>query len=681
MDLLTPLADVRGIGPARARALEKAGLRTVLDLVLWLPYRYEDRREVRPVAAVVAGEAVTLRGMLSGMRRLRTRRRGFSLVRGVLRDGSGEIPVVWFNQPYLAQQVVAEEGYVLHGPVRASREGEGVELVNPSCERASQTVHGARIAPVYPAVSGVRGLGPATLRRVMDTVLGGLDLPRQVADTLPPDLLEHYGLPRLGEALLALHRPDVAGLTDVEALNRRRSPAHLRVIYGELVETQLALALQRSREIAQIKPLRPQVDGRLLAELRELVPFPLTRAQERVLGEITADLAGPRPMLRLLQGDVGSGKTAVAALALGVVLANGFQGAFMAPTELLAEQHFASLERILGSRWRLGLFTGTRRMQDVGEVDLAVGTHALIQERIVFERLGLAVVDEQHRFGVEQRAELRRKGEGTDLLVMTATPIPQTLALTAWGDLEISTLDELPPGRTPVETRVLPERQRRSVYARVREELEAGGRAYVVAPLIEESGRVAAASLSEVEGHVRELLPGWPYALLHGRLPAPERERVMRSFAAGEVRVLVATTVIEVGVDVPEATCMVLESAERFGLAQLHQLRGRVGRGARPSLCFALYGKRTAEAKRRLEVFAETQDGFAIAEADLEIRGPGDVLGPRQAGMPQFRFARLPEDLEWLVRARDDARGLLGRLEETGLEALREQTARWLGEG
>jgi ATP-dependent DNA helicase RecG len=681
MDLLTPLADVRGIGPARARALEKAGLRTVLDLVLWLPHRYEDRREVRPVASAMAGEAVTLRGTLSGMRRLRTRRRGFSLVRGVLRDGSGEIPVVWFNQPYLAQQVVAGEEYVLHGPVRASREGTEIELVNPSCERASNTVHGARIAPVYPAVSGVRGLGPATLRRVMDTVLGGLDLPHQVADTLPPDLLERYGLPRLGEALLALHRPDAAGGTDVEALNRRRSPAHLRVIYGELVETQLALGLLRSREIGQIKPLQAKVDERLLAELRELVPFPLTRAQERVLGEIAADLAGPRPMLRLLQGDVGSGKTAVAALALGVALANGFQGAFMAPTELLAEQHFANLERILGARWRVGLFTGTRRMQEVGAVDLAVGTHALIQERIVFERLGLAVVDEQHRFGVEQRAELRRKGEGTDLLVMTATPIPQTLALTAWGDLEISTLDELPPGRRPVETRVLPERQRRSVYARVREELEAGGRAYVVAPLIEESGRVAAASLAEVEEHVRELLPGWPYALLHGRLPAPERERVMRSFAAGEVRVLVATTVIEVGVDVPEATCMVLESAERFGLAQLHQLRGRVGRGARPSLCFALYGKRTAEAKRRLEVFAETQDGFAIAEADLEIRGPGDVLGPRQAGMPQFRFARLPEDFEWLVRARDDARGLLGRLEEPGLEMLREQAARWVREG
>ena len=666
------------------RALEKAGLRTVLDLVLWLPHRYEDRREVRAVAEAAVGEAGTFRGTLSGMRRLRTRRRGFSLVRGVLRDASGEIPVIWFNLPYLAQQVVPGEEYVLHGPVRESREGKGIELVNPSCERIGRIGPIGRIRPIYPAVSGARGLGPATLGRVIETVLAGLDLPRQVADTWPADLLERYGLPRLGEALLALHRPDIAGLSDVEALNRRRSPAHLRVIYGELLETQLALALLRSREIAAPKPLRPRVDEGLLAELRDLVPFPLTRAQERVLREIAADLAGPRPMLRLLQGDVGSGKTAVAALALGLVLANGFQGAFMAPTEILAEQHFASLERLLGKRWRLGLFTGTTgRSAEIAKVDLAVGTHALIQEKVAFRKLGLAVVDEQHRFGVEQRAELRRKGEGTegtDLLVMTATPIPRTLALTAWGDLEISTLDELPPGRTPVATQVLPARRRRKVYARVREELEAGGRAYVVAPLIEGSDRIAASSLAEVEEHVREHLPGWPYAVLHGRLPAPERERAMRAFGSGEVRVLVATTVIEVGVDVPEATCMVLESAERFGLAQLHQLRGRVGRGERPSLCFALHGKLTEEAKRRLEVFGQTNDGFVLAEADLEIRGPGDVLGTRQAGLPRFRFARLPEDREWLERARDDARELLGRLEEPGLEMLREQAARWVGE-
>jgi ATP-dependent DNA helicase RecG len=679
MDLHSPVHNVRSIGPARAKALEKAGLRTVLDLVLWLPHRYEDRRQVAPVASAVAGGSFTLRGTLSGLRRIRTRRRGFSMVRGVLHDASGDIPVVWFNQPYLANQIAGEEEYLLHGEVRESREGAGIELLNPSCERADRSLHAARIAPVYPAVAGARGLGPATLRGVIETVLAGLDLPAQVADTLPLDLRARHGLPPLGEALLALHRPDAG--SDLEALNRRRSPAHLRLIFGELVETQLALALLRVRETAAAKPLRPRVDDALLSRLRGLVPFPLTGAQERVLREIATDLAAPRPMLRLLQGDVGSGKTAVAALALAIVLESGFQGAFMAPTELLAEQHFATLKSLLGSRWRVGLFTANSRASEKMETfDLAVGTHALIQERMAFDLLGLAVVDEQHRFGVDQRAELRRKGEATDLLVMTATPIPRTLALTVWGDLEISTIDELPPGRTPVVTEALPVRQRAKVYSRVRAELEAGGQAYVVAPLIDESDRVEAASLSEVEELVRLHLPDWPAAALHGRMPAPERERVMRAFAAGEIRVLVATTVIEVGVDVPEATCMVIESAERFGLAQLHQLRGRVGRGARPSLCFALYGKRTEEAKRRLEVFAGTNDGFAIAEADLEIRGPGDVLGTRQAGLPQLRFARLPEDLEWLVRARDDARELMGRLGEPGLEMLRVQTEGWMGE-
>jgi ATP-dependent DNA helicase RecG len=377
-----------------------------------------------------------------------------------------------------------------------------------------------------------------------------------------------------------------------------------------------------------------------------------------------------------------------------VALESGFQGAFMAPTELLAEQHFRSLERLLGKRYRVGLFVGAKRGQSdprlrerlaAGEIQLAVGTHALIQEGVVFRRLGLAVVDEQHRFGVRQRALLRGKGdqeEQPDLLVMTATPIPRTLALTAWGDLEVSTLDELPPGRTPVATAVVPAGKRRAVYKKVREELAAGGRVYVVVPLIDESARTAAASLAEAEERVRAELAGWPCAVLHGRLPAAERDRVMQAFAAGEVKALLATTVIEVGVDVPEASCMVIESAERFGLAQLHQLRGRVGRGMRPSCCFAVHGRLSEDAKRRLEVFARTDDGFEIAEEDLKIRGPGDVLGTRQSGLPSLRQARLPDDWELLEQARDDARELLGRLGEEALEGLRKtaegETAGWV---
>ncbi|HZI63702.1 MAG TPA: ATP-dependent DNA helicase RecG, partial [Thermoanaerobaculia bacterium] len=411
------------------------------------------------------------------------------------------------------------------------------------------------------------------------------------------------------------------------------------------------------------------IDDRVRAVARAVLPFKLTEAQKRVLREIADDLRGPYPMLRLLQGDVGSGKTIVAALALVLAIESGLQGAFMAPTELLAEQHFGNLQRLLGSRYRVALFTGSvgpsaldRRALARGDVQLAVGTHALIQEGVEFRRLGLAVIDEQHRFGVLQRQTLQRKGERPDVLVMTATPIPRSLALTAYGDLEMSLLDEMPPGRTPVATEVLPSSARRAVYERLRAELEAGAQAYVVFPLIDESDQVNAASLAAAGEKVRAFLGRFPSAVLHGRLAAPEREAIMRSFVRGEIRVLVATTVIEVGVDVPAATWMVIESAERFGLAQLHQLRGRVGRGPRPSRCVALHGRPSEEAEKRLEVFAASTDGFRIAEADLQIRGPGDLLGTRQAGIPTFRAADLVADREWLERARLDAQELLPRL-------------------
>jgi ATP-dependent DNA helicase RecG len=674
----TPLRQVRGVGPARSRALAAAGLETVLDLLRHLPFRWEDRREIVPVAAAVAGRAATFRGRISEIRRIRTRRRSFNLVRALLTDASGAIPVVWFNQPYLFQQLREGDEYLLHGAVRerATEKPAGRELVSPTCESMDRALHGARIAPVYPSLGP--GLGPAVLRRLIETVLQDF-VPDSVPEPLPDELLERHGLPRLGDALLALHRP--AG--GVELLNERRSPAHARLIYEELLRMQVSLALLRARETAAPRTLVYRVDDRLRSVVRGLLPFRLTAAQRRVLGEIVADLQGPHPMLRLLQGDVGSGKTLVAALALVVAMESGFQGAFMAPTELLAEQHFATLERLLGDRYRLGLLVGgkgrgsdparLRQRLAAGEIQLAVGTHALIQEGVEFRRLGLAVVDEQHRFGVRQRALLRRKGEPAeqpDLLVMTATPIPRTLALTAWGDLAVSTLDELPPGRSPVVTELFPARRRGALYQRVREELAAGGRVFVVVPLIDEVEGSAVASLAEAEERVRAELPAWPCVVLHGRLPAAERAQVMRAFAAGDVRVLLATTVVEVGVDVPEAACMVIESAERFGLAQLHQLRGRVGRGARPSCCFALHGRLTAEARRRLAVFARTNDGFEIAEEDLKIRGPGDVLGTRQAGLPALRCARLPDDWEWLERARDDARGLLGRLPSSELSEL-----------
>jgi ATP-dependent DNA helicase RecG len=660
---------LRGVGPARARVLAEAGYLTARDLLFHLPQRYEDRREARPVAAAVAGASFTFRGRLTGLRRIFTRRRGFTLVRGFLEDGTGRLPVVWLNRPYLTNQVTEGEEYVLHGAVRQTK--AGLELLNPSCDRADAGAGEARIVPVYPAAGGV---GSAAMAKILAAVLAQADLPA-IPETLPEELLRRYGLPPLGESLQAVHHPREDA--HFEALNERSTLEQQRLIYGELLELQIRLALLREREKGEPRRRRYRIDAKLRRTLRKIPPFPLTGAQERVVEEILADLEAGHPMRRLLQGDVGSGKTIVAALALAAVVESGFQGAFMAPTELLAEQHYANLERLLGSRYRLVLLTGSaaeagrlRSGLASGEAQLAVGTHALIQETVEFRRLGLAVIDEQHRFGVAQRALLREKGDRPDLLVMTATPIPRSLALTAYGDLPVSTLDEMPPGRSPVRTEVVPVRRRQEIYARLREAVEAGARAYVVAPLIEESGRLAAASLEEVEKQVRESLPGSSIAVLHGRMPAPERERTMHAFAAGEVRVLVATTVIEVGVDVPEATWMVIESAERFGLAQLHQLRGRVGRGADPATCVAIHGRLSEAARRRLEVFASTLDGFVIAEEDLALRGPGDLMGTRQAGLPTLRAARLPEDWDWLLRAREDARELLERLDEAALAAL-----------
>ena len=616
------------------------------------------------------------------MRRVHTRRRGFSIVRGELSDGTGKIPVVWFNRPYLAGPALEEGEWLLYGAVREGT--QGIELLNPTCERASEdgaAVHSARIVPVYPAAGGI---GPAALRRLMGTAVEELDPSGKIAERLPAEMLGRHGLPPLGEALRALHAPSAA--EDVDLLNRRRSPGHLRLIYGELLELQLGLGVLRDRARAEPRTLSYRVDDRVRAAAREALPFRLTAAQKRALREIVDDLRGEHPMLRLLQGDVGSGKTIVAALALVVALENGYQGAFMAPTELLAEQHFANLSRLLGSRYRLGLLTGSnpeagklRGRLAAGEIQLAVGTHALIQEGTEFRRLGLAVIDEQHRFGVAQRGLLRAKGDRPDLLVMTATPIPRSLALVAWGDLEVSTIDELPPGRTPIATEIHPAKERREVYRRLRQVLEAGERAYVVFPLIE--GGEKAASIEGLGEKLRRHLKGIPCAVLHGRMPPAERDAVMRAFAAGKVRALIATTVIEVGVDVPEATWMVIESAERFGLAQLHQLRGRVGRGARPSVCIAVHGELTETGERRLEVFRSTTDGFRIAEEDLAIRGPGDLLGLRQAGLPSFRNVRLPEDLEWVAKARDDARELLARLSEEERARLRRQVEpRWVGE-
>jgi len=668
LEIDSPLTELRGIGPVRAGKLATTGLRTVRDLLHHLPFRYEDRRQLTSVGEAHEEGTFSLAARVGELKRIHLRRRGLSVVNGWLEDETGRLPAVWFNRPYLIQQVKDGEQYLLHGRVR--RRGSRLEMVNPSCEPLSEAMLGGRIVAIY---NSVGGLGPALVRRLVRNVLDELPL-KSLDDEIPSSFRRRHDLPSLGEALLQVHRPDDSA--DVGLLNERRSPGHRRLIYGEFLELQVELGMLRSFQTRDEKRHRYEVGKGLRSKMQEALPFRLTGAQARALEEILADMESPFPMLRLLQGDVGSGKTIVAALALIVAMENGLQGAFMAPTELLAEQHFRSLRNLLEPRFRLALVTGSgnrttevRRGLADGRTQLAVGTHALIQEGVAFDRLALAVVDEQHRFGVAQRQVLLEKGQRPDMLVMTATPIPRSLALTAYGDLSLSVIDELPPGRRAVNTRVVRQDRRDDVHQWLAEHLEKGGQAYVVFPSIDDSSQISCASISTQGEAVRRLLARWPSEVLHGRVETEERERIMESFGAGETRLLVATSIIEVGVDVPGATVMIIDSAERFGLAQLHQLRGRVGRGAERSYCVALHGELTEEAERRLAVFGETTDGFRIAEADLEIRGPGDLLGTRQAGEPLFRVANIVADRMWLEKSRSDARELL--VDSTGARKTR----------
>ena len=668
LELDSPLTDLRGIGPVRGRSLAAAGLRNVRDLLLHVPFRYEDRRTLTSVGGISAQGRYSLSVRLSGLTRIRVRRRGLTIVKGWIEDETGRLPAVWFNRPYLVQQI--EEGlpYLVHGRVR--RRTSGLEMINASCEPLSEAQLGGGVVSVYASVGG---LGPATLRRLLRNALEELQLDEK-SDDLPSNLRRRHGLPTWGKAIEGLHQPDES--VDVQLLNERRSPFHRRLIYGEFLELQVELAMLRSLETRAEKRHRYEMGEGLRNSMQAVLPFPLTGSQRRALEEILDDLQTPFPMLRLLQGDVGSGKTIVAAMALIAAMENGLQGAFMAPTELLAAQHFRTLQRLLGRRFRLALLTGSgaggaevRRGLSDGSIQLVVGTHALIQETVAFDRLGLAIVDEQHRFGVVQRKVLQQKGQRPDMLVMTATPIPRSLALTVYGDLSLSVIDELPPGRGEVVTRVVPQERRDSVYRWLAERLENGGQAYVVFPVIDGGAQLRCASISDQGETVRKRLARWPSAVLHGRVDVEERDRIMESFAAGETRLLVATTIVEVGVDVPRATVMIIDSAERFGLAQLHQLRGRVGRSGERSFCVAMHGPLTEEAEQRLAVFGGTSDGFRIAEADLEIRGPGDLLGKRQAGEPLFRVANLVTDGSWLDRARNDARELLDNVDTENAES------------
>jgi ATP-dependent DNA helicase RecG len=689
LDPQTPLDAIRGIGPRRAGELAAAGFRTVEDLLFHLPFRYEDRSRFLPIAALVPGVRGTVRGTVVTAALRRTRARGLTIFEAVVQDDSGALRVVFFNQPYLRTVLTAGRQVILHGETTVARFGRrGLVLQAPQYEVVvpgeDEAIHTGRLVPIYRRLPD---LSSRVLRRLIHGMLR--ELGPRLPDPLPPGLAAERGFPDRGTAIREVHFPPPEA--DLDLHHRSRSAAHRRLIFEEFFFLQLGFALQRKRQAADPAEPGVRLDDRVRARLRAALPFALTGAQRRVLKEIADDLAAARPMNRLLQGDVGCGKTMVALLAALIVIENGHQAAFMAPTEILAEQHHRLFTRILaGSGCPVGLLTagvkGAARRQVLlglagGGLPLVVGTHALVEEEVRFRSLRLAIVDEQHRFGVAQRAGLRRKGKRTDVLVMTATPIPRSLALTVYGDLSLSIIDALPPGRRPVRTVMRGEEARSKVESFLRDQVAAGRQVYIVHPVIDETeGRDLKAATAMAARLRRDVFPERTVGLLHGRLAPEARDTAMNDFVAGRLPVLVSTTIVEVGIDVPNATVMVIEQAERFGLSQLHQLRGRVGRGAHDSWCVLMAGATiTDDGRRRLETLCATQDGFEIARRDLEMRGPGEFLGVRQSGLPDLRLGDILRDHDLLEDARRAAFAAADRLPalRQGGDLVRHMERRW----
>ncbi|WP_163578015.1 ATP-dependent DNA helicase RecG [Halomonas faecis] len=678
-----PVTDLKGVGDALSVKLARLGVSSVADLLFHLPLRYQDRTRITPIATLRAGMEAVVEGEVAASEVVRGRRRSL-LVR--LRDGSGILSLRFFHfSPAQQQQFRPGSRVRAFGEARAG--ATGLELYHPEYRLLGSGVAPVEdhLTPIYPTTEG---LHQSRLRALVEQALAQLDdTPEALPDWLPDPLRARFDLPELHHCLQVLHRPppDI----DSETLASGRHPASRRLALEELLAHHLSLRevrLKIQRDGAPALPSGRGLQARFLTQL----PFSLTGAQRRVLDEIAADLAREVPMLRLVQGDVGSGKTVVAAMAALAAIAGDCQAAMMAPTEILAEQHYRTFQAWFAPlgievAWLSGKLKGKARLDTKsaildGRVRLVVGTHAIFQEDVHFQRLGLAIVDEQHRFGVHQRLALREKGEAGGLtphqLVMTATPIPRTLAMSAYADLDVSVIDELPPGRTPVKTVVVPDERRPEVVARIRHACADGRQAYWVCTLIEESEALECQAAEATRDELTEALPELAIGLVHGRMKAAEKAAVMEAFKTGELDLLVATTVIEVGVDVPNASLMIIENPERLGLSQLHQLRGRVGRGSTESYCVLLYHPPlSAHSKERLAVMRETTDGFRIAEKDLELRGPGEVLGTRQTGLAQMKIADLERDADLLERVAPLADALLASRPEASQPLIR----RWLG--
>ncbi len=664
-ELTAPVTRARGVGPKRAALLAKLGIETIEDLLLYFPRRLEDRSTIVPIGSVHAGEEVSVRGEVHAVSERRVSRK-MTVFKAAVGDGTGFLYAVWFNQPWVADRLKRGDRIDLYGRVERSY-GE-LQMRSPTWEAEGAGLETGRWVPVYPATEGV---SDRYLRSLINRNLDAF-LPR-IDDVLPSFVRDAHGLPPRRTAVEAIHRP-----ADPEAFERARRA----LAFEELLLLQVGMApTERAVPGRALRPTSGLLDSFLAG-----LPFRLTTPQRTALNEISSDLRRPIRMMRLLQGEVGSGKTLVAVAAALLAIDAGCQVAFMAPTEILTEQHAFNLRHLLTDLpVSVEVLTGATRGKgavraavEAGDVDLLVGTHALIQEDVAFRELGLVIIDEQHRFGVVQRSLIEEKGEDVDVLVMSATPIPRTITLTLYGEFDVSILDELPLGTRSIETHWVPEGDRRTVYHEVGRFLEEGRRGYVVLPLVEESEKVTAKAAVQVAEEMADRFPGAGVGLIHGRLSASEKGEAMERFRRGDVRLLVATTVIELGIDVLDADFMVIEHADRFGLSQLHQLRGRIGRSGQAADCYAISDAKTDEAKARLTAFAAYDDGFAIAEEDLRIRGPGDLLGTQQHGFfTKLRAVNLFGDLDLMREARDAAR----RLREEGIpEGLIDAAGRRFGD-
>jgi ATP-dependent DNA helicase RecG len=652
-----PIQHIKGIGPQRAALFGRIGVSTVRDALYYLPLRYEDRSLIRAIADVREGSAETVRGRIISCGLAAVRGKRLRIFEVLVNDGTGTIKGRWFNQSFMQRNLKAGQDVLLCGEARRDPYfAGGLVMDGPEYETVSEDadsyIHINRVVPVYRLTEGI---SQKQFRKIMFGIVE--QHAGDLAEPLPPEIIERYALPPLHETIQTLHFPDKC---DIEDLSEGKSIYHKRLAFEELFVFELGMAALRKSRGQRGYSFR--CEGRLRKRLEEGLSFGLTNAQKRVLGDILGDMRRPSPMSRLLQGDVGCGKTIVAFAAMLDAVECGFQTAFMAPTELLAEQHYRNIRKMAeGLGVRVALICGgakDRRLDRIasGEIPVVVGTHALIQESVAFKNLGLVVIDEQHKFGVTQRGRLREKGFNPDLLVMTATPIPRSLALTLYGDLDYSVIDEMPAGRRPVLTKVFTPDQKKEIYGILEEEIRKGRQAYVVYPAIEDSEKVDLRAAVGGGKAFERIFPDHRVGLLHGKMVAADRGGVMSAFTRGEVDILVSTTVVEVGMDVPNATVMIVVHAERFGLAQLHQLRGRVGRGPDRSCCLLVaYGPLGRDAGRRLDVMLRSNDGFSIAQEDLAIRGPGEFLGTLQSGMPGLKVADLIGDLHLVETAKKEA--------------------------